>query len=448
VLTNYDITSNTALLTISKAAASVTTMAATKVYGQADPTLTGTLSGFLPADNVTASYSRVAGENVGTYAISASLSPAGVLANYDIAYNTASLTISHLAATITPIASSKLWGAADPTLTGTLTGFLPGITATWTRVQGENVGTYPITATLSASPTVLANYTITTNTALFTINQTAATMTFPAPGSQLGGSTQTFTWNSGGAATQYDLYLSATRVGGSELYNSAWVKGTSVTVTGLPTTGVTIYARLFSIVNGVQQFNDYTLSAAGTLAPATLISPAPGSTLTGSSATFTWTTGSGATQYDLYVGTNGVGTFNLYNSRWVAGTSVNVTGLPTTGVTIYVRLFSILNGVQQFNDYTLSAAGTLAPATLISPAPDSTLTGSSATFTWTTGSGVTAYDLYVGTGRVGAANLYNSGWVTGTSVNVTGLPTTGVTIYVRLISVVNGVQQYNDYTMK
>src|SRR2546422_5218261 len=39
--------------------------------------------------SVTASYSRAAGENVGSYTISAALSPAGVLTNYDITYNTA-----------------------------------------------------------------------------------------------------------------------------------------------------------------------------------------------------------------------------------------------------------------------------------------------------------------------------------------------------------------------
>ena len=39
--------------------------AATKVYGDADPAFTGTLTGFLAADNVTATYSRAAGETAG-----------------------------------------------------------------------------------------------------------------------------------------------------------------------------------------------------------------------------------------------------------------------------------------------------------------------------------------------------------------------------------------------
>src|SRR5256885_16949588 len=71
--------------------ASVTPNAAGKIYGNADPALTGTLGGFLAADNVTATYSRAAGETVAgsPYAISAVLSPAGVLGNYAITYRSA-----------------------------------------------------------------------------------------------------------------------------------------------------------------------------------------------------------------------------------------------------------------------------------------------------------------------------------------------------------------------
>src|SRR2546425_8155637 len=80
-----------------------------------------------------------------------SLSPAGVLGNYDITYNTASLTITKKAASGTPNAASKIYGDADPTLTGTLTGFLAsdGVTGTYSRAAGETVGTYTISATLS-----------------------------------------------------------------------------------------------------------------------------------------------------------------------------------------------------------------------------------------------------------------------------------------------------------
>src|SRR5215813_12839495 len=118
--------------------------AASKIYGDADPALSGTLTGFLSGDNVTATYSCTAGETVGTYTISATLSPAGVLGNYDITYNTALFTINKRPASVTPNAASKIYGDADPALSGTLTGFLSGdnVTATYSRTAGETVGTY------------------------------------------------------------------------------------------------------------------------------------------------------------------------------------------------------------------------------------------------------------------------------------------------------------------
>jgi len=96
VLGNYNITYSTANFSIMPAAASVTPAAASKTYGTADPAFTGSLIGFLATDNVTASYSRTAGETVAgsPYTISATLNPAGVLGNYNITYNTAAFTIN------------------------------------------------------------------------------------------------------------------------------------------------------------------------------------------------------------------------------------------------------------------------------------------------------------------------------------------------------------------
>ena len=78
----------------------------------ADPAFTGTLSGFLAADGVTATYSRTAGETVAgsPYTISATLSPAAALGNYSITYNTANFTIDPKAASVTPNAASKTYG--------------------------------------------------------------------------------------------------------------------------------------------------------------------------------------------------------------------------------------------------------------------------------------------------------------------------------------------------
>jgi hypothetical protein len=174
VLSNYTITYNTADFTINPKPASVTPETASKVYGESDPALTGTLLGFVPADGVTAAYARTPGDTVGgsPYTISATLSPAGVLGNYTITYNTANFTISPKPASVTPNPASKVFGETDPAFTGTLAGFLAadGVTATFARTAGETVegSPYIISATLSPAG-VLGNYLITYNTANFSI---------------------------------------------------------------------------------------------------------------------------------------------------------------------------------------------------------------------------------------------------------------------------------------
>ena len=66
----------------------------------------------------------------------------------------------------------------------------------------------------------------------------------------------TFQWTAGIAVTDYQLNLSAVAAGDSDLY---LYKGTALTTTAptLPANGVKVYARLYSKINGVWQFNDY-----------------------------------------------------------------------------------------------------------------------------------------------------------------------------------------------
>ena len=182
---NYAMTYKGANLKINKKAASVQPNPATKVYGSADPALSGTLSGFLTADNVTASYSRTAGQTVAgsPYTIRAVLSPSGVLANYNIQYNTAAFTITPAPLTVT--ADSASWYAAAFTnsfQTGSLTGSIVGVvsgdnitvTYTTTAVPGSLVGTYPIIPVLNAPNGVLSNYTITVTDGVLNVGMSSA----------------------------------------------------------------------------------------------------------------------------------------------------------------------------------------------------------------------------------------------------------------------------------
>ena len=219
VLANYSITYHTAQFTISKAPASITPSIASKTYGTADPTFTGTLSGFLASDNVTASYSRIAGETVagGPYAISATLSPSSVLGNYTITYNTAQFTINKATASVTPSASSKAYGTADPAFGGILSGFLAAdtVTASYGRTTGETVAGSPYTISATLSPSsVLGNYTITYNTGQFTINKATASVTPGGASKTYGMADPTFTGTLSGFLAADNVTASYSRTTG------------------------------------------------------------------------------------------------------------------------------------------------------------------------------------------------------------------------------------------
>ncbi len=275
-----------------------------------------------------------------------------------------------------------------------------------------------------------------------------AAMISPAPSSTLSDSSETFTWSAVAGATEYALSVGDLSVGSSNLYKSAALRGTtSATVTGLPVNGENLYVSLCSFISGAWQCNNYTYSMSGAPVLAVLTSPEPGTQLGGSSATFQWTPGSGITNYLLMLGTTGKGSHDIYDGVSTTNTSVNLTTLPTNGVTVYARLYSQFNGSwAQYVDSTYTEYGTPVPAALLTPAPDSMLTSSSVTFTWSPGSGVTEYTLAVGDLFKGSNNLYQSGGLRNiTSATVTGLPVNGENLYVRLCSY-SGNWQCADYT--
>jgi hypothetical protein len=225
------------------------------------------------------------------------------------------------------------------------------------------------------------------------------------------------------------------------VYNSGWRTVTTWTATGLPTNGEALYVRLSTDFSGTVVYNDYTFTAS---TQAAVTSPAAGSMFTGTSQAFTWSASTGATQYYLSVGSTGVGSTNVYNSGWRNATSWTATGLPTNGGTLYVRLSTDYNGLVRYSDTTYTAA---TAAVLTTPTPGSALSGSSVTFDWTAGStGATQYYISVGSTGVGSTNIYNSGWRDVTTWAVTGLPTNGETLYVRLSTDFGGTAVHNDYT--
>ena len=89
---NYDGDTKSITVTVNAKAITVTADALSKTYGDADPTLTYTAQGLVNGDELTGELKRVAGENVGSYAIEQNTLTAGD--NYTITYTGANLTIN------------------------------------------------------------------------------------------------------------------------------------------------------------------------------------------------------------------------------------------------------------------------------------------------------------------------------------------------------------------
>jgi predicted outer membrane repeat protein len=178
---------------------------------------------------------------------------------------------------------------------------------------------------------------------------TAATITLPTNGSTLTSSGTTFTWTGGVGVRDYELYVGTAEAGSDNVYNSGVIQATSETVT-VPAIGAPLYVLLRQLINGAWQNSYYTYTESGAPTAATITSPANGSTLSGSSVTFTWTGGVGVQDYDLTVGTTGVGSDNVYDSYVTQATQETVT-VPTTGGKLYVRLRQRLNGMWTNTDY-------------------------------------------------------------------------------------------------
>ena len=278
----------------------------------------------------------------------------------------------------------------------------------------------------------------------------AASLTTPTPdtSTQLSGTSVTFAWNPGNLATHFIFYVGNTGVGSSNLYNSGNVMVTTETVSDLTANGQKLYVRLYSLINGAWQYTDYTYVAYGSPIPASLTTPAPDTLtpLSGTSVAFSWSPGNLATHFMLYVGSTVVGSSNLYNSGNVTATTETVSDLISNGQTVYVRLYSLINGAWQYTDYTYVAYGSPSAAALTTPSPGSILAGSSVAFSWMPGNTATHFELYLGSTGIGSSNLYNSGNVTVTTETVNTLPVNSETIYARLYWLIDGVWNYADYT--
>ncbi|MFG0012328.1 two-partner secretion system adhesin CdrA, partial [Pseudomonas aeruginosa] len=164
----YQLVRQDGRLTVTPAQLIVSADAKTKVYGDADPTLTYQVSGLKNSDTaagvLSGNLGRVAGENVGNYGIL----QGGLglnTANYTLSYVGNDLRITPAQLNVIADAKTKVYGDLDPALTYQVSGLKRGDTAgavlnggSLSRVAGENVGVYGINQ--GGLGLVSSNYTL------------------------------------------------------------------------------------------------------------------------------------------------------------------------------------------------------------------------------------------------------------------------------------------------
>ncbi len=181
--------------------------------------------------------------------------------------------------------------------------------------------------------------------------------------------------------------------------------------------------------------------------PAVMQSPTPGATtiLGTGIVKFQWSAGVGVTSYQVVVGTAGVGSDNLYASGRLSGTTFQVKKIPANGVTVFVKLGSIINGKWQFQYYVYMESGSPTLATLTVPGANMattppTLLPGQQLFAWNNGEGPLDFIFQLGTTGEGSNDLYSSHLTTATFAPVS-IPLNGVTVYGTLSQRINGTWQ-------
>ncbi|HUD22455.1 MAG TPA: MBG domain-containing protein [Acidobacteriaceae bacterium] len=157
----------------------VTVNNATRPYGTANPTFSGSISGLLNGDGVIVAFSTTATplSPVGTYPINAIVTgPAA--ANYTVTVVPGTLTITPASVplVVTVNNAARPYGTPNPTFTSSISGALNGDTFTINystpATLTSPVGTYPINATVSGP--VAANYNVTVVPGILTIGTAGA----------------------------------------------------------------------------------------------------------------------------------------------------------------------------------------------------------------------------------------------------------------------------------
>ncbi len=324
---NYHITIANGTLTVTPAPLTVTANSATRAYGTANPTFTGTITGLVNGDtvNVTYSTSAVMNSPVGTYSIVPAV--AGLTNNYTLATVNGTLTITQNPSSLVVNVNSaaRAYGAANPAFTGTVAGVLPGddvvVTYSTAATQTSPAGNYAIGANVSG--TSAGNYIATIHPGTLAVSAASTTTTVATSGSPVvAGASITFTatvTSPAGAVTGTVNFLDGTTQLGTGTLSSSGVATFTTT---------TLAAGTHTINAAFQANNNFTASSASLSQVVTV--PAGTFTIAASPAT-QYIKGAGATVYQVTLTSVGgfAGQINLACSGLPADASCTFASNPT-----------------------------------------------------------------------------------------------------------------------
>ena len=234
---NYNVTLHTGKLTIIPKDITVIADTQTKVYGEADPKLTYQVSGLVGNDTLSGSLERVAGEDVGEYAI---LQGTLTNSNYNLSFTGATFTITAKEITIDPAdpnfhyaIDSKVYDG-NTTVTGAELSVVIGgetVVLNWTDGQFNSKDVVSVTdATFSGLTSANSNYVLATDTvtvgAAGKITAKDITVTADAQTKIYGEADPELTYQVSGLVGDDTLTGSLERVAGEDVGEYAITQGT------------------------------------------------------------------------------------------------------------------------------------------------------------------------------------------------------------------------------
>jgi len=190
---------------------------------------------------------------------------------------------------------------------------------------------------------------------------TTSVMTSPTAGSSLEATTITFVKETGSSVTDSYLYVGLAK-GGRDIYsNYIYSDETKIDISSAASK--TLYVRLWRKISGTWYYNDYEYQVKAVTQDddttnqnlkAKMVFPLDGATLESDTVEFSRDQGAVDFTYYLYVG-NSLADNSIYSGYFDA-TKESVDVSSATGSTIYVRLWSKVNSVWTFVDYTYQKA--------------------------------------------------------------------------------------------